>query len=434
MFNDTVSIMFYFMVIGVKNSFSVLRYYSLHFIGSHFSEPSDQGELDDSSTLNESRASAALILAYAAKYHLNRLVWKRSKPAVPDSIALSNHGNGHPMSVIVFFSFGASAIEIYEMNGTAFTAISVDGNNSIVFFWHDWGPKNETDSLVSVFLFPFDPLPSSVQIYDSHSTDPVRLTDPFFVYDPLPLRQVLVLYINAPMNFSIWTFKRPLCDSHVSVFGASGAARFRLNYNEDEARRCFFMMDTSTNNSFDYFVRSDSHHALPTLSVYTNWSITNSSAWIQTTGDVSKQLADTPIFFAVESVAEHSQWALNINFSHGDSWLAAACLFRGSPLFDGTNMTSSSDAGLDYRTQCTIPSSVTMWMYIWYTLFAGGSMVIIVLVGYWKFRQWQAEGIQVPSQKDYQPVFGNRAPARKSARQLKGPATVPLLTANAGAP
>jgi hypothetical protein len=97
-------------------------------------------------------------------------------------------------------------------------------------------------------------------------------------------------------------------------------------------------------------------------------------------------------------------------------------------------MTSSSDAGLDYRTQCTIPSSVTMWMYIWYTLFAGGSMVIIVLVGYWKFRQWQAEGVQVPSQKDYQPVFGNRAPARKSVRQFKGPTTVPLLTANAGAP
>jgi hypothetical protein len=295
----------------------------------------------------------------------------------------------------------------------------------------DW-VENRSDSLVSVFLFPVATMPSSVLMFDSRSPEPIYLTDPFFVYDPIPVTEMTGLYFTTPMNFSIWTFRRPLCDSHVSVFGASGAARFRLNYNVDEARRCFFMIDTSTNNSFDYFVRSDSHHARPTLSVYTDWSIANTSAWIQQTDDVSKQLADKPIFFAVDGVARHSQWAVNINFSYTDSALTEACLFKESPIFDGTNLTSRNDAALNHQTQCTIPSRVTMWMYIWYTLFAGGSMVVIVLVAYCKFRKWQAEEIQVPSHKDYQPVFGSQASPRRTIRQIRGPHTAGLLEADAG--
>jgi hypothetical protein len=330
------------------------------------------------------------------------------------------------MSLIVFLSLGASTTVTYELNESALTAVSVDGNNSLVFFFRDW-PANTTNSLVSVFLFPVDPMPSSVLMFSSASMAAITLTEPFFVYDH-PARAMLALYFVTAMNFSVWTFERPLCDSHVSVFGGSGAARFRLNYNADEARRCFFMVDTSTNNSFDYFVRSDSHHALPTLSVYTNSSITNSSAWIQQTDDVSKQLADKPIFFAVEGVPPRSQWALNINFSHTDPGLADACLFKASPFFNGTNMAASDDKHLNHQTQCRIPSRVMMWMYIWYTLFAGGSIAIIAFVGYWKFRQWQAEEVLVPSRMDYQPVFGKQASTRGTIRQDR------TFEANAGGP
>jgi hypothetical protein len=170
-----------------------------------------------------------------------------------------------------------------------------------------------------------------------------------------------------------------------------------VNFDGRERLRCFFTIDTSLNNTFDYFVRPSGHRPPAFLFVYTNESIQNESAWIKTKDPISKQPSSLPIFFSVANVSEYSQWALNINFSTTNPELSQTCIFKQARIFDGVNFSAPENANLDYQTQCEIPSSVKMWMYLMYTFYAWAFLLVIVGVGYCQFRKWQREEAPITS-------------------------------------
>jgi hypothetical protein len=289
------------------------------------------------------------------------------------------------LSVSSFLSAGEN-YTVYTTNQSDYHQFTIQSGD-VLIIWQTFPFRVQL--LLDLDLTAISPSP----IYISgDSIERVPLTVPFVLFTPQTSTDSLFLQTYKLVNVSVWAFNDSFCQNETAVLVSGDSARFRMNYLSDFLQpRCFFPIVSQNFFTFDYWVDPNMHFESPWLSVYTAINFSNQRGpWFNQTGAISKAAAVNPIFFIATGVHSRSQLAINLNFTNNDTILGNSCQFSQSPVWNGSTLITTSDSNLIYQKQCVLPQeSETMWMYLAYAFIADGSLAIIIVIAWCKFRQWQ---------------------------------------------